>query len=91
MENNEPRANRGRGLLTRAVANLILKSACKRAGLVGVSTYSLRRTALTNLSNNGVPLGVIQEISGHSSLQTLQRYLEVTPEQTVAAIATLKF
>ncbi len=81
----------GRGRLTRAAADLILKSACQRAGLVGVSTHSFRRTALTNLSNNGIPLRVIQEISGHSSLQTLQRYLEVAPEQTVAAIASLRF
>lgn len=81
----------GRGQMTRAAADLILKAACERLGLVGVSTHSFRRTALTNLHNNGVPLRVIQQISGHSSLGVLQRYLEVDPEQTLAAITSLKF
>ena len=64
--------------MTRAAADLILKAACQRVGLVGVSTHSFRRTALTQMHNAGIPLRVIQEISGHSSLETLQRYLEVT-------------
>ena len=38
----------GRGRMTRAAADLILKQACERIGLVGVSTHSFRRTALTN-------------------------------------------
>jgi integrase/recombinase XerD len=41
------------------------------------------------LSNRKVPLRVIQEISGHKSLQELQRYLEVSPEQVEDAIASL--
>ena len=72
--------------LTRAGADLILKAACQRVGLVGVSTHSFRRTALTQMHNAGVPLRVIQEISGHSSLETLQRYLEVTDEQIERAV-----
>ncbi|MBD2093742.1 tyrosine-type recombinase/integrase [Trichocoleus sp. FACHB-591] len=52
-----------------------------RLGLVGVSTHSFRRTALTQMSSAGMPLRVIQEISGHRSLQALQRYLEVSELQ----------
>ncbi|WP_399313343.1 tyrosine-type recombinase/integrase [Trichocoleus sp. FACHB-262] len=48
---------------------------------MGVSTHSFRRTALTQMSSAGVPLRVIQEISGHRSLQALQRYLEVSELQ----------
>ncbi|MEP0874140.1 hypothetical protein NDA01_31040 [Trichocoleus desertorum AS-A10] len=33
------------------------------------------------MSSAGVPLRVIQEISGHRSLQALQRYLEVPEGQ----------
>ncbi|MEA5452951.1 tyrosine-type recombinase/integrase [Leptolyngbya sp. CCNP1308] len=58
---------------------------------LGISTHSFRRTALTNLSNAGVPLRVIQEISVHRSLASLQRYLEVSPEQKKAAIAALGY
>jgi integrase/recombinase XerD len=50
----------------------------------------MRRTALTNLSNAGVPLRVIMEISGHKNLSSLQRYWEVKPEQLVKAIGLLK-
>ncbi len=75
--------------LTRAAADLILKAACQRVGLVGVSTHSFRRTALTQMHNAGVPLRVIQEISGHSSLETLQRYLEVTDQQIVDAVKVI--
>ncbi len=73
---------RGRTLtLTRFMADKIFKSASKRVGLEGVSTHSFRRTALTMMSSAGIPLRVIQEISGHNDLGTLQRYLEVSPEQ----------
>lgn len=76
--------------LTRAASDVIFKEACKRVRIKGASTHSMRRTALTNLSNAGVPLRVIMEISGHKNLSSLQRYLEVQPEQLVKAIGILK-
>ncbi len=83
---------RGRSLtLTRFMADKILKAACDRALLVGVSTHSFRRTALTMMSSAGIPLRVIQEISGHNDLGTLQRYLEVSPEQKKRAVAVIGF
>ena len=33
------------------------------------------------MSNAGIPLRIIQEISGHSNLEQLQRYLDVKPDQ----------
>ena len=77
--------------LTRFMADKILKAACARVGLVGVSTHSFRRTALTMMSSAGIPLRVIQEISGHNDLGTLQRYLEVSPEQKKRAVAVIEF
>jgi integrase/recombinase XerD len=83
---------RGRTLtLTRFAADKILRDACSRVGLTGVSTHSFRRTALTMMSSAGIPLRVIQEISGHNDLGTLQRYLEVTPEQRRKAVAVIGF
>jgi len=55
------------------------------------NTHSFRRTALTRMSNAGVPLRHIQEISGHKDLATLQKYLEVSPEHRKSAIAALVF
>ncbi|MFL9458097.1 tyrosine-type recombinase/integrase [Tolypothrix bouteillei VB521301_2] len=77
--------------LTRFAADKILKDACNRVGLTGVSTHSFRRTALTQMSSAGVPLRHIQEISGHNDLGTLQRYLEVTPEQRKKAVSVIGF
>ena len=67
----------------------LLRSACARVGLEGVSTHSFRRTALTQMSNAGIPLRVIQEISGHRTLDELYKYLEVKPEQVLGAVASL--
>ncbi len=41
------------------------------------------------MSNGGIPLRVIQEVSGHRNLGQLQKYLEVQPDQVRGAIASL--
>ena len=64
----------GRGHLTRYTADKLLRAACERIGVDGVSTHSFRRTALTQMHNAGIPLRHV-EISGHEDLGTLQRYL----------------
>jgi hypothetical protein len=50
-----------------------LRKAFSRAGIEGASTHSFRRTALSQMSNAGIPLRIIQEISGHNNLEQLQR------------------
>ncbi len=83
---------RGRTLtLTQFAADKILHDACNRVLLSGVSTHSFRRTALTMMSSAGITRSGIQEISGHNDLGTLQRYLEVTPEQRRLAVAAILF
>jgi integrase/recombinase XerD len=79
----------GRGHLHPDSGARLLKQACERIGLIGISSHSFRRTALTQMSNAGIPLRIIQEISGHRNLEQLQRYLEVKPEQVRGAIASL--
>lgn len=70
-------------------ASRIFKVACQRVGIEGASTHSFRRTALTQMSDSGIPLRVIQKISGHRSLDQLQRYLDVSDAQVKGAIASL--
>uniref|UniRef100_A0A0C1QR59 Integrase n=1 Tax=Tolypothrix bouteillei VB521301 TaxID=1479485 RepID=A0A0C1QR59_9CYAN len=41
------------------------------------------------MSNAGIPLRVIQEISGHRNLEQLQKYLEVSSEQVLGAASSL--
>ncbi|AFZ33585.1 MULTISPECIES: site-specific integrase [Cyanophyceae] len=79
----------GKGHINPDSAARILRSACLRVGIEGASTHSFRRTALTMMSDAGIPLRIIQEVSGHRTLDELQKYLEVKPEQVRGVIAAL--
>jgi integrase/recombinase XerD len=79
----------GRAYLHSDSAGWLLREACERIGLEGVSTHSFRRTALTQMSRAGIPLRTIQEISGHRTLDELYKYLEVTPEEVRGAVSSL--
>jgi integrase len=80
----------GQGCLSLSTAIYIFDKSFERMGIVGASTHSCRRTALTMMHREGVILRVLQEISGHKDLGVLQRYLEVSEEQTRAAVNVLK-
>lgn len=79
----------GKGHINSESASRILRETCEMIDFEGVSTHSFRRTALTQMSNTGIPLRVIQEISGHRNLEELQKYLEVSPEQVKGAVSSL--
>ena len=79
----------GKGHLHVDFAGIIFRRGCLEADIEGASTHSFRRTALTIMSNAGIPLRIIQEISGHRSLEQLQKYLEVETAQVRGAIAAL--
>ena len=81
----------GLGHIHKASADRILREACNCVGIEGVSTHSFRRTALTWMSDAGVPLRHIQSISGHRTLAALERYLGVTDQQKQNALSTLNF
>lgn len=81
----------GRNHIRKVSADALLREVCQKLELEGVSTHSFRRTALTRMSDAGVPLRHIQAISGHRTLASLERYLGVTEEQKQTAIATLNF
>ena len=79
----------GRGHLSRRGAMGILEDAFKRVQISGASSHSGRRTSLSEMHAKGIPLRVLQEISGHSDLASLQRYLEVSDEDIEEAINIL--
>jgi integrase/recombinase XerD len=81
----------GLGHINPDSADKILRTAFLELGIEGASTHSFRRTCLTQMHKSGVPLKVIQKISGHKTLSALQKYLEVLDEDLDSAIATLKF
>jgi len=41
------------------------------------------------MSNAGIPLRVIQEVSGHRTLDELYKYLEVREDQVLGAVSSL--
>lgn len=63
-------------ITTRAVDKHLRRSA-ELLGLEGVSLHSFRRSQATHLHQAGVPLRAIQRITGHASLATLERYLDI--------------
>jgi len=81
----------GRGHICPESADAILRAAFKRLGIEGASTHSFRRTAITWMHNERVPIKHIQSISGHKSLSALQRYIDVTEKDKEVAISTLSF
>ena len=72
-------------------ADKILRAAFISLGIEGASTHSFRRTCLTKMHRSGVPLKVIQKISGHKTKATLQKYLELLGEDLESANSKLKF
>jgi len=50
----------------------------KRAGLEGASSHSGRRTFITSLASQGVSVRVLAALAGHKSIQTTQRYIDVS-------------
>lgn len=83
----------GLGHIHKASADRILREALRRVELdeQGISTHSFRRTALSTMSDAGIPLRHIQSVSGHRSLSALERYLGVTEAQKENAISSLVF
>lgn len=46
----------------------------RKAGIRALTFHSLRRTALTTMAENGVPMVMLQKIAGHSDITTTARY-----------------
>jgi len=58
----------------------------KRAGIVGASSHSTRRTFITNLAAQGISVRVLASLAGHRSIATTQRYIDVNDEMKRRAV-----
>ena len=70
---------RGRPL-SRQSAWEIIQTASRRAGLHNISPHTFRHSFATHLLQGGADIRIVQELLGHSSVNTTQIYTKVTPE-----------
>jgi integrase/recombinase XerD len=67
--------------LTRVGAYGVVKKYALRAGLADrVSPHVLRHSCATHMLGRGADVRVVQELLGHASIATTQRYTKVSPE-----------
>jgi integrase/recombinase XerC len=74
---------RGTRLSTRGIAAIVERYASRLALRVRAHPHTLRHTFATHMLDAGADLRSIQELLGHESLSTTQKYTHVTTEQLV--------
>jgi integrase/recombinase XerC len=77
--------NKDHGRLTsRSIARILSKTARECGLLIPVSPHALRHTYATHMLDAGADLRVVQELLGHKSLSTTQKYTHVSIDRLMA-------
>lgn len=75
--------HRGSRLTTRSVGRIVKKYVAAMGPNTSVSPHSLRHAFASHLLTEGADLRAIQEMLGHASLSTTQKYTQVSIQQLI--------
>lgn len=75
--------------MTRQNFDWQLRKTCNEIGFEGCSTHTFRRSSITELSRNSIPLATIKSLTGHKQLSALQLYVEVQESEQLMALNSL--
>lgn len=75
------------------LVDIHLREALRRSGLSnkGISTHSTRRTWITQMARQKIPIAELKGLTGHTNTDSLMRYIEEDPAIAKKAIENLKF
>jgi site-specific recombinase XerD len=75
---------RGERLTSRSVARIVKEHLQRCSEKTGLSTHSLRHSFATHLLTAGANLRAVQQMLGHSSLKTTQKYSHITTGRLIS-------
>jgi integrase len=65
------------------------KTGCRRAGIDGLRFHDLRHTFASRLVRNGIDIGTVRKLLGHSTLLVTQRYVHSDEAMLRSAVGSL--
>jgi len=79
-----------KGVFSSQTIQHLFKHLYELASIKQATSHSGRRSFITQLSENGIAVAVIQKLARHSSLAVTQRYIEVSDEKLRNAVNTVR-
>lgn len=77
--------------LSHAMCRRPLHKACRKAGIALLQWHALRHTFASQLVAGGAPLRVVQQLLGHASYATTERYAHLAPRTIKSAVDSLRY